>query len=305
MSRRRVLVLGAGGRLGGALARCWRDRHDVQTAGRAEADLRDGQALARLVRMIRPDVAVNCAALTNVDACEERREEAAAVNADAPGVLAEICAREGVRLLHVSTDYVFGGEASEPYAEDAAPAPVSWYGETKRRGEEAVREAAAFHAVARVSWVFGPERESFADAILRQAVEGRPLRAVADKWSSPTFADDAAAALEALFGREAEGGIYHVCNAGVCSWHEWAEGMLAAAGDLGADLRSRRIEPLRLAEMASFKARRPVYTPLRCGRIEALRGRPMRPWREALADYARMLVAAGRLPVTSRRPARG
>ena len=148
-ARPRILVFGAGGRLGAALARAYDAEACVQACGRAEADLADPAAIARLVRAARPDVVINCAAVTNVDLCETERELARVVNAESPRQMARACTETGARLVHISTDYVFSGEAHTPYAEDSVAAPLSWYGCTKLEGEEAVREAGARHAVVR------------------------------------------------------------------------------------------------------------------------------------------------------------
>ncbi len=290
----RILVLGAGGRLGGALVRLYAARHQVIAAGRAEADLRRPEDLQALVARVQPSVVVNCAAMTNVDACETAREEAWQVNVDAAGVLARAARAEGARLVHISTDYVFSGQGRDLCTEDTPPAPLSWYGETKWRGEEAVLAASGQHAVVRVSWVFGPERPSFIDQLLLRAVRGEPLAAVDDKWSSPTFTDDAGQALEALFDPAVPGGIYHLCNHGVCTWKGWAEEALAAAESCGLVLRAREVAPLRIRDIPAFVAARPVYTPMDCRRLTALRGSSLRPWPEAVRDYVRAMVLAGR-----------
>lgn len=265
--------------------------------GRREADLGIPAAVAELVRTQAPDLVINCAAMTNVEACEEDEDAARIINAEAPAAIGEAAAEAGARLIHISTDYVFSGEARAPYAEDDAPEPISCYGMTKREGEQAVLAADERHAVVRVSWVFGPDRDSFIDKALATALRGDPVQAVADKYSSPTYTLDVAEALRALMADEAPGGVYHLCNRGVCSWRDWAQEAIDAAARLGLPVTDKRVEPLCLDDLKAMVAKRPVYSPMSCTRLEALCGHPMRPWQEAVADYVRLLRDTGRLEI--------
>jgi dTDP-4-dehydrorhamnose reductase len=290
-----MLVFGAGGRLGAALVREYAREWGVRAFGRKEADLSDPAAVADLVHAENPSVVINSAAMTNVDACETERDLARTVNADAAGAIARACTDLGARLIHVSTDYVFSGKASEPYDENAAPDPVSWYGQTKLEGEEQVMSASDRHAVVRVAWVFGPDRDSFVDKALQTSLRGEPVRAVADKWSSPTYTLDVAEALRPLFDTAALGGVYHICNRGVCTWRDWAEEGINAAAALGLPVKTKNVEPLKLSDIKAMVAQRPVYSPMHCQRIESLIGRPLRTWQEAVRDYVRLLADSGRL----------
>ncbi len=293
--RPKILIYGARGRLGAAMVRTYAAHGDVRALGRAESDLSDPASCANRVRAEAPAIVINSAALTNVDLCETERDLARTVNADAAGALARACTEVGARLIQISTDYVFSGQAQEPYAEDAAPEPISWYGQTKLEGEQQVMAADGQHAVVRVAWVFGPDRDSFVDKAVQTSLRGEPVKAVADKWSSPSYTLDIAGALPALFAPSAPGGIYHVCNRGVCTWRDWAEEGMSVAAVLGAPVQTRTVEPLRLADITAMIAKRPVYSPMSCARIEALIGRPMRSWQEAVADYLRLLDEEGRL----------
>jgi dTDP-4-dehydrorhamnose reductase len=281
------MIFGAGGRLGAALAREYAAGWDVRALGRKEADLSDPEAVADLVRAEKPDIVINCAAMTNVDECENERDKARVINADAPGAIARACKQTGAKMIHISTDYVFSGKKTEPYAEDDIAEPVSWYGETKLAGEEAVLAAGAGHAVVRVSWVFGPDRDSFVDKALQTAMRGEPVKAVADKWSSPAYTLDIAEALRSLVNPGAPGGIYHVCNAGICTWQDWAAEAIRVAEESGLMPTGAKVEPLRLADIKAMVARRPVHSGMTCQRIEKLVGKPMRSWQEAVADYVR------------------
>lgn len=281
----KIVVLGAGGRLGAALARAYAADHEVLAFGRGVADLANPQAVAAVVTTSAPDIVINCAALTNVDLCETERDLALTVNADAPGAIARAARQKGARLVHISTDYVFSGEATKPYEEDAATEPVSWYGETKLRGEQAVQGEGNDHAIIRVSWVFGPDRDSFVDKALQTALQGELVKAVADKWSSPSYTVDLVDALQPFLQPGAPGGIYHACNQGVCTWRDWGQAAIDTAADLGLCPKTVAVEPLRLADVKAMVAQRPVYSPMSCCRIEALLGRPMRPWRDAVSAY--------------------
>ncbi len=295
MNRTKILILGARGRLGSALARDYAPDYDVVACGRSEADLSCPDAAAALVRTSAPDIVVNCAAATNVDVCEVEREMAEAVNSTAPAAIARACAEAGARMIHISTDYVFSGDATRPYTETDAPEPLSWYGETKRRGEVRVLEVSERHAVVRVAWVFGPDRDSFVDKGLQLALCGEPVRAVADKTSSPTYTLDAAGALRVLFQPDVAGGVYHLCNRGICSWRDWVQQAIDAAVGLGLTVLTRHVEPLRLADIPAMVARRPVNSAMSCARLDSLLGEPLRPWQEAVSDYVQLLRQSGRL----------
>jgi dTDP-4-dehydrorhamnose reductase len=290
-----LLVLGARGRLGAALERAYRDEWTTHVPARAEADLAGPEIVASLVRRTKPSIVINSAAMTNVDVCETERDVARTVNAEAPGAVARACTDIGARLIHISTDYVFSGEGRESYSEDATPAPISWYGQTKLDGEEQVLAAGDHHAVVRVSWVFGPDRDSFVDKALQTALRGEPVEAVDDKWSSPTYTLDVAEALRAFFHNSAPGGVYHVCNRGVCTWRDWAEEGIKAASEIGLPVKTRTVNPLKLADIKAMVAKRPIYSPMTCQRIEDLLGRPLRSWQAAVRSYVRLLADGGRL----------
>jgi dTDP-4-dehydrorhamnose reductase len=233
--------------------------------------------------------------MTNVDECERTPELAERVNAAAPARLADACSGIGARCIHISTDYVFAGRTEGQVDEDAAPEPLSCYGRSKRAGELGVLAAGANHAVVRVAWVFGPDRECFVDKALQTALRGQQVEAVADKFSSPTYTLDAADTLRALFPPDAPGGVYHLSQRGICSWREWAQEAIEAAIELGLPVAHPQVKGIRLADLRLMTARRPVHTALSCAKLEALAGRPMRPWREAVRDYVRLLRDAGRL----------
>jgi len=285
--KRRILILGSKGRLGAALARAWAERHQVQTLARPEIDLTDLAGLRSVLERTDFEILVNAAASTNVDVCETAREEAHTVNTLAPGLMGEVAAGKKARLIHISTDYVFDGEKTAPYVEEDAARPLSHYGETKLGGENLALAAAPQHVAARVSWVFGPDKPSFVDMILDRARTNDQVAAIADKTSCPTYAVDTAEWLEAFFDASRTGGLYHACNSGVCTWRDYGQEALDIAARLGVPLRARQVDPIPLASMTNFVARRPIHTAMETSRLAQVTGKTPRPWQEALEDYLR------------------
>jgi len=290
---RRVVIVGAGGRLGAALTREFRNDFNVVPFKRAELDLANHEQMRATLGPLEFDALINTAAQTNVDRCETHREEALALNGEAPAVLAEICARKKARFIHISTDYVFDGEKREPYGEDDVARPVSVYGETKREGERRALEANERALVARVSWVFGPDRPSFVDWAINQARERDDVKAIADKWATPTYTLDLAEMLKPLvagIGDSGYSGILHLANRGECSWQEYAQWALECCREEGIPLKTPTIGASSLSEMKSFIAKRPVYSVLSTAKYEALTGVAPRPWREAVASFVRDFI---------------
>lgn len=283
----RWLVTGSRGQLGRALVRnLERDAgcEIVAAVDIDEVDIADPGPLRRFFEGLAapPDVVVNAAAFTHVDRCEREPELAERSNATAPGLLAGLCLEAGVRLVHVSTDYVFSGDADRPYTEEDAPAPRCAYGRTKLEGERRVLAASDAFLIARTSWVFG-EGRNFIAAILAQAEDRRrgrasgPLRVVDDQRGRPTYAVDLAEAIRGLVERGATG-VYHVANEGVATWWEVARFALdeAGFGDLV-------IERIRTGDL-EVDAPRPAWSVLDGSKAEAL-GVRMRSWREAVRGY--------------------
>src|SRR5437588_11084847 len=184
---KRVVIVGTGGRLGAALLREWRNDFDVIGFDHAQLDLGKPDQTRTTLGALQFDALINTAAQTNVDRCETHVDEAFKLNGEAPGVLAEICGQKKARFIHISTDYVFDGEKREPYTEEDEARPISVYGESKREGEKFVLETSDRHLVMRVSWVFGPDRPSFIDAVVKRAREQEQVDAIEDKFSTPTY----------------------------------------------------------------------------------------------------------------------
>jgi dTDP-4-dehydrorhamnose reductase len=305
-----VVIIGSGGRLGAALLREYRDRFDVTGFNHAQLDLGDAEKLREKLSPLDFDVLINAAALTNVDLCEKEREQAFAINAEGPRLLAEICRDKKAKLIHISTDYVFDGEKRESYVESDPANPISVYGESKRAGEQNVLAVHDRHLVVRVSWVFGPDRPSFIDAVIKRARTEEHVDAIADKFATPTYTKDIAEMLEAVVagignpgaaGRERGetgvndsgyscSGILHFANAGECSWQEYAQHALDCCHQFGVPLKARTVAPLKLSDMKNFIARRPVYSVLSTSKFNALAGKSPRSWQDAVAEYVRESV---------------
>lgn len=286
-SKLKMVVLGAGGRLGAALVRQYAAQYEVIGFTHAQLDLAHLENLRATLAPLSFDVLINAAALTNVDYCETHPEEAMLLNADAPQTLAQICHARRVRFIHISTDYVFDGEKREPYTEEDRAEAISVYGESKRSGELQVLQANDRALVVRVSWVFGPDRPSFIDAILKKARTEEQVAAVADKFSTPTYTLDIAVLLRPFLARTVESGILHLANRGECSWQEYAQWALDCCHEQGVPMAARTVRPTSLGEMKNFIARRPVYTVLGTDKYEGLTGLVPRAWRDAVADYVR------------------
>jgi len=281
----RILIVGATGRLGGALVRRFRAHHQVLTPRRAELDMQRPSDMAAILRGMPFDVLINCAGITSPDTCANAPESAHQANAAAPAVMAAECQRRGARMIHLSTDYVFAGEGVVPLDEEAETHPLSVYGTTKLAGERAVLHACPGALVARVSWLFGPDKASFPDTMLQQARAGGQLSAIADKWSTPTSTEDIAAWLEELLHHPHASGLLHLCNTGSTTWQGYAQTTLDLAHELGLLAQPVSVSGQPLEGFPAFRARRPRYTPLSNNRLTTLLGREVRPWQAALRDY--------------------
>lgn len=283
-----ILITGAEGQLGFELARAFAPFGNVVALGRQQLDLANKDQIIARCREISPQLILNPAAYTAVDRAESEPELALQVNATAPQILAEEAKRLGALLVHYSTDYVFNGNAQEPYRESDAPDPQSVYGRTKLLGEQAVTTVAGEHLVLRTSWLYGNRKQNFYRTMLRLAKERDELRVVADQIGSPTWvkelADVSAAAVEAVNGLiqlKAGSGIYHLTAAGETSWADFARSILASAPD--ESKRAKQVVSITTAEYPT-PAKRPAYSVLSNAKFHAAFGMMPRDWRAQLAD---------------------
>lgn len=293
----RLVITGAHGQLGGELATRARDHSTTVTAfGRTDCDVTDPAAVAWMLDRYTPDALVNCAAWTDVDAAEAHPERAFLANATGPRILADACARRGVLLVHLSTDYVFDGTAAEPLDEDASPCPLSVYGASKLAGEREVRARASRHLIVRTSGLYGRDGPNFVLKLLRRAASGVEPKVVTDQVTSPTWSAHLAKALLRLVTDNATG-TYHLTNTGSVSWYDFAVAALGLAGSCTA------VQPI-TTELLGAPARRPEHSVLDNRAWRCAGQPPLAPWEDALAGYISELRARGWLPIPLSQAAR-
>lgn len=283
----RALIFGGTGMLGRALALELRRRGwPVLALSREQADVRDRRRVAHWLRIFAPEVVFNCAAFTRVDDCETREEHALEVNGEAVADLVEATADRGARLVQVSSDYVFSGESDRPYGEDDETGPLSAYGRSKLRGEEAAL-AAPDSLVVRTSWLFGAHGASFVTTMVHLMEVGRvPLRVVDDQRGAPTYAPYLARAITDLVDLGARG-VIHYRNREPVSWCDFAR-EIAAQWDPSVE-----VLPVSTGEFPR-PAPRPACSVLDVSRFEAEVGRRVEPWVAGLTPYLGELAASRR-----------
>ena len=275
-----ILVTGANGQLGREMQRLGAvSPNNYLFTDVAELDITDAAAVRTRVAEHGIDAIVNCAAYTNVERAEEDEAAADLLNRQAVENLARAAAEAGALLVHVSTDYVFDGRASEPYTEESPTAPLGAYGRTKRAGEEAVVKAGCRYLILRTAWLYSEYGNNFLKTMLRLTAERESLNVVFDQVGTPTYAGDLALAifsiLEGGLDRGNEG-IYHFSDEGVCSWYDFAVEIARATG------RDRcRIAPCRTAEYPT-KAPRPAYSVLDKSKLKQTFGIEIPHWRESM-----------------------
>lgn len=278
----KLLVTGAGGMLGRDVARAGqRGGHELSLLARSELDITDAGAVDRAVDEHRPDAVLNCAAWTDVDGAQQHREQAFAVNATGAGHLAAAAAQRGMPLLHVSSDYVFDGEAPleqdgqpRPYVESDVTGPRSAYGQSKLEGERLVLAGSSQHTVVRSAWLFGVDGRNFADTMLQLATEREEVRVVTDQMGCPTWTGHLAPALIGLIEREVHG-LVHLAGGGIASWNDFAREIYRQAEV------ECRVQPASTSEMRR-PAPRPAWSALASERSDVL---PLPDWRDGLAGY--------------------
>jgi dTDP-4-dehydrorhamnose reductase len=277
----RVAITGAGGQLGTDLQRSlsgW----DVVAFGHGDLDIVNFERTRELISQAKPDAVINAAAFNRVDDCEDRPDIAFSANAFGPRHLAQVCAELNCALMHISTDYVFGGEKWTPYTEDDLPNPLSVYGVSKLSGEYFVRHLCPKHFIVRTSGLYGvagsrSKGGNFVQTMIRLAREGKPIRVVDDQVLTPTYTKDLAEKLKELLQTE-KYGLYHITNSGQCSWYEFAKAVFELMG-LKPDF-----SPTTTAQF-KLKARRPACSVLAHDRLKRIGLDDLRDWREALALY--------------------
>ena len=290
---RYVVIIGASGQLGTDLRRTL-GAFKVTGLTHSDLDVCDAGLAREVLSRLRPDVVINTSAFNRVDECQDRVAPAFAVNSTGPYHLACLAEEFAFTLVHLSTDYVFDGQARSPYTEDATPNPLNVYGISKLAGESLVRSSCERHFVIRTSGLYGVAGMSggtgnFVETMIRLGRPGQPVRVVNDQILTPTATADLAAAIAQLVEREGQPGVayglYHVTNGEQCSWHEFAKTIFELSG-MTVDL-----SVISSADFAA-KARRPAYSVLDNSRWHLAGFTSLQPWRAALTDY---LQVTGRL----------
>jgi dTDP-4-dehydrorhamnose reductase len=280
----KILLTGVNGQLGTDLCRAL-EGHEVIGLTHAEVDITDQEALNKVCRKYRPAIIINTAAFVRVDDCEDDPDRAFSVNALGARNVAVIALELGAKLIHISTDYVFGSETKPraiPYTEFDFPEPLNIYGRSKLAGEDFVRHICPKHFIVRSSGLFGTAGSSgkggnFIETIIRLAKERTELKIVDDQVFSPTYTKDVAAKIVQLLNTELYG-IYHVTNKGICSWYEFTKEILQFTGS------KTRVLPITSSEYPQ-KARRPPYSVLGHYHLKLMNMDDLPTWREALKNY--------------------
>jgi dTDP-4-dehydrorhamnose reductase len=289
----KILLFGRNGQVGWELQRSLAPLGEVVALDRAGApelcgDLADPEGVARTVRSVRPDVIVNAAAYTAVDKAESDADAARTVNARAPAAIAAAAREVNALLVHYSTDYVFDGSGTRPWAETDRTGPLGVYGQTKLEGEQRILEVLPRHLILRTSWVYGARGGNFAKTMLRLAREREELKVVADQVGAPTgadlLADLTAHAVRSLHAGQGAPGIYHVAASGATSWHDYARFVITHAQGAGQALKCSpdRVLPIPSSAFPT-PARRPHNSRLATTRFQTTFGLALPPWEQGVA----------------------
>lgn len=285
----KVLVTGADGLLAQAMKALNPAGFTLVFCARNDFDLQDPEQMARQLDAIQPAWVINTAAYNLVDKCELERDLSWAINATGPQKLAELCATRRIPLIHYGTDYVFDGTQRVPYTETDQPNVINHYAAGKLAGEQAVLAASPQHLVLRTSWLFGinpirPQR-SYVHAIIRQALDGKPIRATTDQQAVPTYVGDLAAWTFELAAKQASG-LYHAVNDEGLSRYDWTREILAAAQELGVLTSVPTVEPVTTAFFNST-IRRSTYSWLSNARLTQTLGHPLGSWKTGMRTILR------------------
>ena len=289
----KVLLTGANGQLGLCFQDCISDSIELTALSSKELDITCKAAVQRIVNTVKPDVIVNCAAYTAVDKAESESEMAHAVNCQGPENLAYAAAMLDIPLIHVSTDYVFDGNATEPYVPTDATSPQGVYGQTKLAGEQAIKAITSKHIVIRTAWVFSEYGNNFVKTMLRLASERDKLGIVADQHGCPTYAGDLAALIVAMVKRIESGdfsdyGLYHFCGDKAVSWFEFAESIFAVKAKLNAAFSIPKLNKL-TTEQFPTPAKRPKYSVMQDNRLSLLNLPNASHWQDSLKTVIKKL----------------
>ena len=291
-----VLVIGANGQLGWEV--CQRGKKqgfDIVPLDIPEFDITESSAVERAVSHSGVSLVINASAYTAVDRAESEPELAFAVNRDGPAYLASSCARIGIPLIHISTDYVFDGSKKEPYLETDPPSPLGVYGKSKAAGEEKVRNLCQKHIILRTAWLYGIHGNNFVKTMLNLGKEKEVVHVVADQYGCPTYAADLADAIIEITSQIAEKqdiiwGTYHYCGKGVTTWHGFAEEIFNLARE-HCSLVVKKVVPITTEEYPT-PAKRPANSVMDCSLLTQNLSISLRLWQESLTDMINHLFSS-------------
>lgn len=287
----KVLVTGSNGQVGYCLVQQLRQQNaDFLALDRDQLDITQRQAVWQTVSDYRPDIIINAAAHTAVDKAESEAEQAFAINRDGAAYLAEAAQQIGAAMLHISTDYVFDGQATQPYTETDATAPQGVYGQSKLAGEQAVLAACSHSIILRTAWVFGEHGHNFVKTMLRLGRERDSLGIVSDQHGAPTYAGDIAATLLHIAhhitqGKPTEYGIYHFSGKPYVSWYQFAEAIFQQAQQQGILTNTPQLIAIATSDYPT-PAKRPANSCLQLDKIQQAFGIPPSDWQQALTQLA-------------------
>ena len=280
----KILVTGARGMLGRYLVGMLTNLStagnlglEITATDREQLDITHPQETSRFIGDCKPEVVVNCAAFTNVDACETQISDAFAVNASGAKSVAMAGKQIGAKIVHISTDYVFDGAKMDSYSETDKPNPLSVYGKSKLEGELAIQEIADNYAILRTAWLFGPYRRNFVTAILERGKKNREVSVVTDQYGSPTYTADLSQAVWNVISQDVRG-LYHFTNTGRCSRYDWAKKIFELTGEQVSVLPVKTADYKRAAIV-------PQNSALNCAKYRLATGHKIRHWQEVLEEY--------------------
>jgi len=274
----KILLLGHKGMLGSDLLTQMRLHHEVVGMDQDEIDITSAADCTKAIEETAPQILINAAAYTNVDACEAAKEDCFSVNAEAVKNIALSCQRKNIRIVHFSTDYVFDGNGNVPYKEDDECDPINTYGASKLAGERYLQTLAKNYIIIRTAWLYGVNGKNFVRTIMEKAKTTPKLTVVDDQIGSPTHTKDLAAAVEHLIEKNAQG-IFHVTNRGSCSWYQFAVKILQETGIDNAE-----VSPIKSDKLIRA-AKRPANSVMSMQKFISTTGKAMQPWQLALKDY--------------------
>ncbi len=280
--RKKLMVTGCNGQLGHALAKIYTESTEYEYIGTdvEELDITDSEAVYAYVGELKPYAIINCAAYTNVDGCEKNEDLAYRINAIGARNLAVAAEDHGAKLVHISTDYVFPGNGTDPYTEDMATAPCSAYGRTKLAGEEAVKAFSRHYFILRTAWLYG-EGKNFVRTMLALSEKNDTIGVVNDQLGNPTSAAELARVISLLLPGNAYG-VYHATCEGICSWAEFAEEIFRLAGKT---TKVERISSTEYKRRFPESADRPAYSALDNRMLRLTTDIRFKDWKEAIAEY--------------------